>query len=100
MLSQETYKREKRRLATAQNRFNRAKRAVPNNPYSNELEGTGLAALQAAIDAARTLQRVALEGLVTFEREGYPDSWHSWTGARADAAFYLQRYELSPIGTK
>ena len=97
MITQESYKREKRRLAIALGRFERARRAVPPNPYSLELEGTGLAALQLAIDNARTLERVATEGLATFEREGYPDPWHRWVNARDDSRYYLQRCELSPI---
>jgi hypothetical protein len=91
MITQESYKRQKRRLATAQNRFTRARQAVPKNPYSNDLEGTGIQRLGASVDAARALLRVAKEGLEIFELEGYPDSWHSWQRAEEDAAYYLGR---------
>jgi hypothetical protein len=91
MITQESYKREKRRLAIAQNRFTRARRAVPNNPYSNELEETGIQRLGLAVDSARTLLRVAREGLEIFELEGYPDRWHEWANAEDDARIYLGR---------
>jgi hypothetical protein len=93
MITQETYKREKRRLAIAQGRFDRARRAVPNNPHSRELEGSGIARLGTAVDAARTLLRVASEGLATFELEGYPDTWHNWERAADDARHYLGRVD-------
>jgi hypothetical protein len=91
MISQESYKRQKRRLATAQNRFTRARQAVPSNSYSNDLEGTGIQRLGASVDAARVLLRVAREGLEIFDSEGYPDSWHTWARAEDDARAYLGR---------
>jgi hypothetical protein len=94
MITQESYKREKRRLAIARNRFMRARQAVPANPYSDELEGTGIQRLGLAVDSARTLLRVAREGLEIFELEGYPDAWHSWQVARDDASNYLGRNEM------
>jgi hypothetical protein len=91
MITQESYKRQKCRLAIAENRFTRARQAVPSNPYSNDLEGTGIERLGLAVDSARTLLRVAREGLEIFEREGYPDAWHRWANAEDDARAYLGR---------
>lgn len=93
MISQETYKRERRRLATAEGRFMRARRAVPANPFSNDLGESGRKTLRDAIYAARKLRDVAAEGLETFERDGFPDSWSNWERAGEDAHYYLQRAE-------
>ncbi len=91
MITQETYKREKRRLAIARNRFTKARAAVPANPYSNELNGSGIERLGAAVDSARALARVAREGLDLFERVGYPDAWSTWERDLDDANYYLGR---------
>ncbi len=93
MITQQSYKRERRRLAIAEGRFARARRAVPANPFSNELGESGRKALRDAIYAARKLRDVAAEGLETFEREGFPDSWANWERAGEDASHYLQRAE-------
>lgn len=90
MISQETYKREKRRLATADGRFVRARRNVPPNPWSRESDP---ATLELAVTAARKLHAVAVEGLEIFEREGFPDTWSNWDRAQRDAAIFLQRWE-------
>jgi len=94
VISQATYKREKRRLAIALGRSHRASLRVPPNPYSNELEGKGLELLAEHALAVERLRTVANEGLTIFEQEGYPDSWHSWENAAREAAHELRRLEL------
>ncbi len=91
MISQQTFKRESRRLSLAANRADRARRLVPANPYSLELEGKGLELARAHRRAVLRLLQVAAEGLETFEREGYPDSWHRWENAKQDARHALER---------
>jgi hypothetical protein len=93
VISQETYKREKRRLALAEGKFRRARLACPPNPFSIELGEEGRKALRDAIYAARKLRAVAAEGIDLFQEQGYPDSWHRWQNAGEDAHFYLQRAE-------
>lgn len=92
MISQETYKREKRRLATAENRFVRARRLVPPNPFAAETDGAEK--LEAACVAAEKLYAVAREGLEIFKDEGYPDAWANWERAAEDASYYLKRQNL------
>lgn len=93
MLDNATYERERRRLAIAEGRFARARRAVPPNPFSLELGESGRKTLRDAIYAARKLRDVAAEGLEIFEEQGFPDSWARWERAGEDAVFYLQRAE-------
>ena len=100
MLSQETFKRESRRLSIAANRADRARAAVPPNPYSLELDGKGLELVAAHYLAVERLQRVALEGLEIFEQEGFPDSWARWENAARDAAYALHRLELDGSETQ
>lgn len=94
MIDNATFKRERRRLAIAANRADRARRLVPANPYSNELEGKGLELVAAHWLALERLELVAAEGLEIFEREGFPDSWANWERARDDARFAMHRLEL------
>jgi hypothetical protein len=94
MISQQTFKRERRRLAIALGRSYRASLLVPPNPYSNELEGKGLELVARHALAVERLHRVAVEGLEIFEQEGYPDSWHSWENAASESARELRRLEL------
>lgn len=94
MLSQQTFKRESRRLSLAANRADKARRLVPPNPYSSELNGKGLELVAGHWLALERLERVAAEGLEIFEREGFPDSWARWQNARDDARFAMRRLEL------
>lgn len=91
MISQQTFKRESRRLSLAANRADKARRLVPPNPYSSELNGKGLELVRAHRRAVLRLLQVAAEGLEIFEHEGYPDSWHRWQNARDDAQHALRR---------
>lgn len=90
MISQQTFKRERRRLSIALGRADRARWLVPPNPYSRELNGSGLELVRSARRAQLRLLQVATEGLEIFEREGYPDSWARWESARDSARAQLR----------
>lgn len=89
MIDQKTYKREKRRLAIALGRFQRARSAMPANPYSAEADAE---AMPRAMNAAVRLFDVAREGLDLFQEVGYPDAWSRWDNAEREAAHWIHRH--------
>jgi hypothetical protein len=85
MISQAEYRRLKSRLTRRENAYSKARAAKVATPNSPALTAE-------VVKAARELRAEAYYGLDIFEDQGYPDAWHRWQRAHADAVIALRRY--------